>query len=43
MLIAIQAGVPIYYNDYKDKTKDKEVINELTKNLMSEIIDLRDK
>lgn len=41
--VTINIGKPIYYNDYKEKTKDKEVINELTKNLMSEIKDLRDK
>ena len=37
----INIGEPIYYNEYKDKTKDKEFISNLTKELMDEIIKLR--
>ena len=35
-------GKPIYYNEYKDKIKDKEILEKLTSDLMNEIIKLRD-
>ena len=41
--VEINIGKPIYYNEYKEQTKDKAIINELTQNLMEEIVKLRDK
>lgn len=40
--IKINIGKPMYFNEYKDKINDKEVITQLTENLMNEIIRLRD-
>lgn len=40
--IALNIGKPMYYNEYKDKTGDKEIITKLTNELMAEIIRLRD-
>lgn len=40
--VTINIGKPIYYDQYKGKTKDKEIVNELTQNLMKEIVRLRD-
>lgn len=41
--IKINIGKPIYFNEYKDKINDKEVISKLTEDLTKEIIKLRDK
>ena len=32
----------MYFNEYKDKVNDKEVVTTLTKDLMNEIVRLRD-
>ena len=40
--VEINIGKPIYYNEYKEQTKNKELINGLTQNLMQEIVRLRD-
>ena len=40
--VRINIGNPIDYSKYKDKIKDKEFISNLTKELMDEIIKLRD-
>ena len=40
--VRIEIGKPISYEKYKDKIKDKEFISNLTKELMNEIIRLRD-
>ena len=40
--IRVNIGKPIYYNEYKDKVNDKEVVSQLTDNLMKEIVKLRD-
>lgn len=40
--IRVNIGKPIYYNEYKDKVNDKEVVTKLTENLMKEIVKLRD-
>ena len=40
--VIINIGKPIYYDNYKDKTTDKELMNSLTEKLMEEIIKLRD-
>lgn len=41
--VIINIGKPIYYSNYKETIKDKEVANNLTKELMNEIVKLRDK
>lgn len=40
--ITINIGKPMNFNEYKDKVNDKEVVTKLTKELMDEIIRLRD-
>lgn len=40
--IKINIGKPMYFNEYKDKINDKEVIAQLTEELTKEIIKLRD-
>ena len=40
--ITINIGKPMNFNEYKDKVNDKEVVTKLTKDLMNEIIRLRD-
>ena len=40
--IRINIGKPIYFNEYKDKVNDKEVVSKLTQDLMNEIVRLRD-
>lgn len=40
--VIITIGKPISYENYKDKIKDKEVINSLTQELMNTIVSLRD-
>lgn len=40
--IVINIGTPISYEEYKDKLKDKEFISNLTKELMYEVVKLRD-
>ena len=40
--VTVNIGKPIYYDEYKDKTKQKDVISELTKELMEEDVRLRD-
>lgn len=40
--ITINIGKPMYFNEYKDKVNDKEVVTKLTQNLMKEIVRLRD-
>lgn len=40
--ITLNIGKPMYFNEHKDKINDKEVITQLTENLMNEIIKLRD-
>lgn len=40
--IIINIGKPIYYNEYKEEIKNKEVLDKLTADLMNEIIRLRD-
>ena len=38
----INIGKPIYYNEYKEEIKNKELLDKLTADLMNEIIKLRD-
>ena len=40
--VKINIGKPIYYNEYKDEINNKELMDELTDNLMKEIVKLRD-
>lgn len=40
--IRINIGKPMFFNEYKDKVNDKEVVSKLTKDLMKEIVRLRD-
>lgn len=40
--VTINIGKPIYYDEYKDKINDKEVVSNLTENLIKEIVRLRD-
>jgi len=40
--IIINIGKPIYYNEYKDKVNDKDVVTKLTEDLMKEVVRLRD-
>ena len=40
--ITINIGKPIYYDEYKDKINDKEIVSKLTEDLMKEIVRLRD-
>lgn len=40
--IRINIGKPMYFNEYKDKVNDKEVVTKLTQDLMNEIVRLRD-
>lgn len=40
--IVINIGKPIDYSQYKDRMKDKEFISNLTKQLMDEVVRLRD-
>lgn len=40
--ITINIGKPIYYDEYKDKVNDKEVVTKLTEDLMKEVVRLRD-
>lgn len=40
--IRINIGKPMYFNEYKDKVNDKEVVSKLTEDLMKEIVRLRD-
>lgn len=41
--IVVNIGKPISYEEYKDKLKDKEFVTNLTKELMAEVVNLRDK
>ena len=41
--IVVNIGKPRDYSQYKDKLKDKEFISNLTKELMDEVVVLRDK
>ena len=38
--VKINIGKPMYFNEYKDKKNDKEVLDELSKNVMTEMIKL---
>lgn len=40
--VTLNIGKPIYYDEYKDKINDKELITKLTQDLMKEIVRLRD-
>lgn len=40
--VTINIGKPIYYDEYKDKINDKEVVSKLTEDLIKEIVRLRD-
>lgn len=40
--IIVNIGKPMNFNEYKDKVNDKEIVTKLTKELMDEIIRLRD-
>ena len=40
--IIINIGKPMYFNEYKDKINDKDVVSKLTEDLMKEIVRLRD-
>lgn len=40
--IRINIGKPMYFNEYKEKVNDKEVVTKLTEELMKEIVRLRD-
>lgn len=40
--ITINVGKPMYFDEYKDKVNDKEVVSKLTADLMKEIVRLRD-
>ena len=40
--IRVNIGKPMYFNEYKDKVNDKELISKLTEDLMKEIVRLRD-
>ena len=40
--IKINIGEPIYYTEYKDEINNKELIEDLTKDLMDKIVKLRD-
>ena len=40
--IIIRVGKPISYEQYKDKIKDKDFVSNLTKELMDEVVRLRD-
>ena len=40
--IRVNIGKPMYFNEYKDKVNDKEVVSKLTEDLMKEIVRLRD-
>lgn len=40
--IRINIGKPMYFNEYKEKVNDKEVVTKLTEELMNEIVRLRD-
>ena len=41
--VKINIGEPIYYTEYKDEINDRELIEDLTKDLMNRIVKLRDK
>lgn len=41
--ITVNIGKPIYYDEYKENLKDKEIVSKLTEDLMKEIVKLRDK
>ncbi len=40
--IILNIGKPMYFNEYKEQISDKEVLSKLTKELMDEIVRLRD-
>ena len=40
--IKVNIGEPIYYTEYKDEINNKELIEELTEDLMKKIVKLRD-
>lgn len=40
--IRVNIGKPMYFDEYKDKVNDKEVVSKLTEDLMKEIVRLRD-
>ena len=40
--IKVNIGEPIYYKEYKDEINNKEVVEELTEDLMKKIVKLRD-
>lgn len=41
--VKVNIGEPIYYSEYKDEINNKELLEELTKDLMDRIVKLRDK
>ena len=40
--VKINIGEPIYYSEYKDKINNKEILENLTEDLMNKIVKLRD-
>lgn len=40
--LVVNIGKPMYFDEYKDKISDKELITKLTNDLMNEIVRLRD-
>lgn len=40
--VIVNIGKPIYYSEYKEEVKEKEVATKLTEELMGEIVKLRD-
>lgn len=40
--VKVNIGEPIYYSEYKDEINNKELLEELTKDLMNRIVKLRD-
>ena len=41
-IIIINIGKPIYYSKYKEEINNREVLEQLTENLMKNIVKLRD-
>lgn len=40
--VKVKFGEPIYYKDYKEEINNKEVLEDLTEDLMKQIVNLRD-
>lgn len=40
--VKVKIGEPIYYSEYKEEANNKELLNELTRDLMNKIVKLRD-